>query len=256
MRRRLLPLAVVSMLFVLRAGNADCQFSQKAKLNARGGAAGDNFGFSLALSANGGTSLVGAYEKNAQRGSAYVFTRSGPEWKEQQELAAPESPEPEAFGWSVALSGDGGTALIGAMGKDKKRGAAYVFTRAGAAWTRGQELKASDGTAGDNFAFSVALSADGSTALIGAPAANSFLGRAYIFKRIGSTWVQKQELTNPDGSANEEFASSVALSADGGTVLVGAYEKNAQRGSAYVFTRSGSEWKEQQELAAPESPEP
>ncbi len=260
MLRRFFPPAAafwaVLMLFVLRAGHADCLFLQKSKLNAAKVAPGDNFGFSLSISANGRAAVVGAYEKNGQHGAAYVFTRGGTAWQERLELMPPAGNEQDAFGWSVALSGNGGTAIIGAIGKDAKAGAAYVFTRTGASWKLHQELMASDRAAGDNFAFSLALSADGDTAIIGAPAADSFHGRAYVFERIGPGWVQKQELRNPDASSYDEFASAVAISADGNTALIGAYEKNGQIGSAYVFARSGTAWKMQQELTPPVSDEP
>ena len=256
MLRRIFPLAaVVLMLCAVSVVHADSHFLQKAKLSAIGGSSGDNFGYSLALSANGRTALVGAYEKGNQHGAAYVFTRAGSAWKEQHELASQDGTEQEAFGWSVALSGDGGTALIGAIGKHTKMGSAYVFTRTGSTWKK-RDLAPSDGAPGDNFAFTVAMSGDGRTALIGAPGADAFRGRAYMFERIGSAWVQKQELTNPDGLPYEGFASSVALSADGRTALIGAYEKYGQTGSAYVFARSGTVWKKQQELTPPVNDEP
>ncbi len=260
MRRGLFSRAAAIFLFlalpVLHAANANCQFLQKAKLNASGGAPGANFGFSLAVSANGRISIIGAYEKKNQCGAAYVFTRGGTGWKERQELSPLSGNEQEAFGWSVALSGNGGTAIVGAIGKDMKAGAAYVFSRTGTSWKLQRKLKASDGAAGDNFGFSLALSADGGTVIIGAPAADSFHGRAYVFMRTGSRWIQKQELSNPDSSAYDEFASAVAISADGSTALIGAYEKNGQIGSVYVFRRSKTAWKEQQELTPPVSDEP
>ena len=109
------------------------------------------------------------------------------------------------------------------------QGAVYVFTRSGSTWSQQQELTASDGAANDHFGYSVALSADGNTALIGAydkTIGNNYeQGVAYVFTRSGSTWSQQQELTASDGAAKMHFGYSVALSADGNTALIGAYEK-------------------------------
>jgi hypothetical protein len=154
----------------------------------------------------------------------------------------------------VALSADGNTVLIGTVNKNSFQGAAYVFTRSGSTWSQQRELTASDGTTGDAFGTSVALSADGNTALIGAAGKNSSQGAAYVFTRSGSTWSQQRELTASDGTTGDAFGTSVALSADGNTALIGAYfknyYKNSFQGTSYVFTRSGSAWSGGQELSA------
>ncbi|MBU6413629.1 MAG: FG-GAP repeat protein [Planctomycetes bacterium] len=104
----------------------------QAQLTATGGAAGDNFGVSVALA--GDTALVGAYldsvGANSQQGSAYVFTRSGTTWTQQAQLTASGGAANDQFGFAVALSGD--TALLGAyrddVGANPDQGSAW-FTR-------------------------------------------------------------------------------------------------------------------------------
>jgi hypothetical protein len=82
----------------------------------------------------------------------------------------------------VALSGNGTTALIGADLYDNGAGAAYVFQGSWGNWTQVQGLMASDYASYDEFGFSVALSGDGSTALVGAPEYDAqSTGAAYIF---------------------------------------------------------------------------
>jgi FG-GAP repeat len=108
------------------------------------------------------------------------------------------------------------------------------------------ELTASDATANDRFGWSVAI--QGTTALVGAPSKNSNAGAAYVFVRSGSTWTQMAELTASDGSANDGFGGSLALS--GSTLIVGATGKNSNAGAVYVFTGSGSTWTQAAELAA------
>jgi hypothetical protein len=227
-----------------RSGSA---WSQLQKLAASDGAIDDEFGWSMALSADGGTALIGAPFKNSQ-GVVYVFTRSGSTWLQLQELTAPVGAT--SFGWSVALSADGSTALIGAPSNTSQTDA-YVFTLSGSTWSQQQVLEASVIVANYNFGLSVALSADGSTALIGAASTvgNPFSGAAYVFTRSGTTWSLLQELTASDAAAGDVFGASVALSADGDTALIGAPFKNSQ-GVAYVFTLSGSTWSQLQELTA------
>jgi hypothetical protein len=238
-----------------RSGTA---WTQQAKLTASDGATGDSFGYSVALSAD--TALVGAYYDdvgaNTDQGSAYVFTRSGTTWSEQQKLTASDGAAGDYFGHSVALSGD--TALVGAhlddVGARADQGSAYVFTRSGTTWSQQQKLNASDGIDYDYFGYSVALSGD--TALVGAylddVGGNGNQGSAYVFTRSGTTWSQQQKLNASDGAANDYFGVSVALSGD--TALVGAYlddvGANTNQGSAYVFTRSGTTWSQQEQLTA------
>ena len=151
-----------------------------------------------------------------------------------------------SFGYSVSLSADGNTALIGAygatVGANAYQGAAYVFVISGGTWSQQQKLTASDGAAGDYFGCSVSLSGDGNTALIGANAAtvgaNTYQGAAYVFVISGGTWSQQQKLTASDGAAYDQFGCSVSLSADGNTALIGAWATvgaNAYQGAAYVF---------------------
>jgi hypothetical protein len=223
------------------------------KLTASDGAASDQFGSSVALS--GDTALVGAYYDdvgaNANQGSAYVFTRTGTTWSQQQQLTASDGAANDYFGSSVALSGD--TALVGASYDAVGQGSAYVFTRTGTTWSQQQKLTASDGAADDYFG-TVALSGD--TALVGAPhddvGANGNQGSAYVFTRSDTTWSQKQKLTASDGAAENYFGYSVGLSGD--TALVGAYGDDVGakglQGSAYVFTRTGTTWSQQGQLTA------
>jgi len=61
---------------------------------------------------------------NTSQGAAYVYTLAGGTWSQAAELTASDSAMTDnAFGKSVALSGDGATALVGAY----VSGAAYFF---------------------------------------------------------------------------------------------------------------------------------
>jgi hypothetical protein len=213
-------------------------WSQQAELAASDGNEGDAFGNSVALARDGLNASVGAIGRNAATGAAYVFVRSGASWSQQARLTASDGNSGDGFGLSVALSGDGGTALIGAESHNNNTGAAYVFARSGATWNQQAELTASDGAPNDYFGPSVTLSEDGGTALVGAAGHNSLTGTAYAFVRSGTTWSQQTELTARDAAQYDGFGTSVALSADGSTALVGAPGRNTATGATYVFAAS------------------
>jgi hypothetical protein len=218
-------------------------------------------GLSVALSADGDTALIGgpvagSHPGATPRGGAWVFTRSGGAWTEQAVIYDPSGVPPgfiENFGFSVALSADGSTALIGDPLYGNRRGAAWVFTRSGGVWTQQGMITPSNVGAIGSFGLSVALSANGSTALIGAPENNGFgFGTAWVFTRSGATWTQQGEELNPSLESIEgRFGSSVALSADGGTALVGGISSNNLKGAAWVFARSGGTWTQQGEPLNP-----
>jgi hypothetical protein len=230
-------------------------WSFQQKLAASDAAAVDRFGHSVAVS--GDTLVVGAYaddDGGSASGSAYVFTRSGSTWSEQQKLVASDAATNDIFGWSVAADGD--TVLIGAYGNDdagSSSGSAYVFTRNGSVWSEQQKLVASDAAIGDEFGRNVSLLGD--TAVIGAPrdnGAETQSGAAYVFTRSASVWSEEQTLVASDPIEDHRFGWSVSVSGD--TALIGAYRDNngfvLAAGAAYVFRRGSSGWSEEQKLVA------
>jgi hypothetical protein len=227
----------------VRSGTA---WSQEVKRTAPDGAAGDEFGYSVALWAADSESwtVVGAPGKNANTGVVYVFTAYAPGCPCTTNLTASDAAANDRFGSSVALSGV--TAVIGAPGKNSNSGAAYMFGGYGSTWSQQAELTASDAAANDHFGSSVAVS--GSTAVVGAPGKNSNTGAAYVFYPSGSTWSQQAELTASDGAANDHFGVSVAVV--GSTAVVGASSKSSSTGAGYVFVRSGTAWAQQAKLVA------
>ena len=208
------------------------------KLTPSGAVGPSQFGWSVALSWDGSTAVIGAPADDGFAGAAYVFARSGSTWTQlgSKLTATGEVVRPRSFGDSVALSGDGATALIGAHGDHGSVGAAWVFARSGRTWTQqGLKLDCESGRASPAiFGISVALSSDGTTALIGAPLDDGSVGTAWVFARSGSGWTQQgSKLTAPDESSVGQglFGWSVALvcstaarrsSAETGTTTGGA----------------------------------
>ena len=267
---------VAAVLMVLPAG-AQAAFSGPGeKLTATGEVGKGDFGNSVAVSADGNTALVGGWFNSNNDGAVWVFTRSGSGWTQQAEIIGPPfslfgrglalSPDgstaligaprdsaafiytrsgsnwtptasftgPEQFGYSVALSGK--TALIGAW----RANSVSVLTEESGVWkeqinpTTKQPVRL---TGAGEFGVSVALS--GNLALIGAPDANGGIGAASLYSGPGPTWTEVKKLT---GAAFGGFGTSVALSQDASTALVGAccesslYHDNRGVGSAWEFT--------------------
>ena len=212
-------------------------WSQQAYVKPSNIDAGDMFGYSVALSADGNTLAVGSFDEdgsgrgvnppsnnqNAGSGAVYVFSRAMSSWS-QQVYIKPSNGEPQdSFGVHVALSDDGATLLAGSLDEDCRAtgvnpqgcdndwdddlsmGAAYVFVRAGSTWTQQAFLKPSNTGANDWFGARVALSGDGNTAAIAAP-----------FEDGGVKGV--------NGRQGDESAG--------------------QAGAVYMFTRAGTTWQQ------------
>jgi hypothetical protein len=287
------PSAGAAYVFVRVGGT----WVQQAYLKASNTRLLSAFGSSVAIS--GDTIVVGAYgEDNDGRGvntvqdnfglsdsgAAYVFVRTGTVWKQQAYLKASNSDALDAFGWSVAISGD--TIVVGAYNEASSAtgvngnqannsasasGAAYVFARNGTNWTQQAYLKASNTETNDNFGYTVAIS--GNTIVVGALYEDSSAtgvngnqsgnigtnsGAAYVFVRNGTNWTQQAYLKSSNAGVDDRFGISVGVSGD--TTIVGAHREDSSAtgangnqvsnaaldsGAAYIFVRNGTSWTQQ-----------
>jgi hypothetical protein len=219
---------------------------QGEKLVAAGESGEGGFGSSVALSADGNTALIGAPYDSRDAGAAWVFTRSGSTWTQGNKLTGAGEVGEGDFGYAVALSADGSTALAGGP-FDGKPGAAWAFARGQTGWVaQGAKLTGGGERGEGEFGASVALSEHGDTALIGGPFDNK-VGAAWAFARSGSTWSQQAELTGTGESGEGAFGASVSLSGDGNTGLVGGPHDGAFKGAAWPFSRTGTTWAQQGE---------
>jgi hypothetical protein len=245
----------------VRSGNT---WSQQAYLKASNTGAGDQFGFSVAIS--GETIVVGAVGEDSNAtgvngdqsnnsatdsGAAYVFVRSGSTWSQQAYLKASNTEAGDQFGASVAISGE--TIVVGALGEDSNArgvngnqsnnstafaGAAYVFVRSGSTWSQQAYLKASNTDLASQFGHSIGIS--GEMIVIGAPGESSNAtgingnqsdisaidaGAAYVFVRSDGTWSQQLYLKASNTEERDRFGFAVAIS--GETILVGARDEDS-----------------------------
>ena len=235
-----------------RSGGVWSQQGAKLVANDSFGAAFD--GVSVAIAADGNTAILGGPRDNNNVGAAWVFTRVGELWVQQgAKLAAGNGAVVQ--GISVAISGDGNTAIVGGFIVNSiagtSAGAAWVYTRSGAVWKQqGRTLAGPSSTGAANLAISVAISGDGNTAIVGgfADVQGAALGggAAWVYTRNGNAWTQQgSELVGTGAAGAAGQGESVAISGDGNTAVVGGYRDDSQAGAAWIFTRTGGVWSQQ-----------
>ena len=150
-------------------------------------------------------------------------------------------------GHSVALSADGSTAIGGGYGDNAGAGAAWVFTRTDGVWSQQGNKLVGTGAVGSALqGYSVALSADGNTAIVGGYNDNGYTGAAWVFTRTNGVWSQQgNKLVGTGAVGIAQQGYSVALSADGNTAIVGGYNDNDYTGAAWVFVQNSVGFGEQ-----------
>jgi FG-GAP repeat protein len=275
-------------------------------------------GHAVALSGDGNTLAVGApYESSNAKGvngnqndtslysagAVYVFVQRNNTWTQQAYIKASNPGQSDKFGFMLSLSQDGSTLAVSAPGEGSaakgingdqnddsipEAGAVYVFSRTGTSWSQQAYIKASNTgepgvgdqfADGDRFGFSLSISADGNTLVVGAIAEDSGAkgingdqndnsqpnsGAAYVFVRSGTNWSQQAYVKASNTDTADLFGYSVGLSADGNTLAVSAYDEDSSAreingvqdrgrrgtGAIYVFSRTGTSWMQQAYLKA------
>jgi len=238
-----------------RVGNS---FNQVGIIVGSNTGSSDEFGKSVATSADGKTIVVGAPIDEttvSDTGLVYVFDRSGNSFNQVGILNGSNAVTGgEKFGCSVATSVDGRSIIVGAKNDGfptaLNTGLVYVFDRNGNSFDQVGILTGSNSTSGDEFGSSVATSADGKTIVVGVLqdefGSNASSGIAYVYDRNGNSFNQVGILTGLYATnTNDNFGNSVAISADGKTIVVGSLNDEppgplANSGIVYVFKRIGN----------------
>ena len=236
-----------SYVYYRNEGGTD-NWGQVKKIIGRGGAAGDEFGYSVSIS--GGTMVVGAHlddwGANTDSGSAYIFNRdesSADEWIRAKKINHALLDD-DYFGCSVSISDD--TVVAGAKGYLNDLGRAFIFYRDQGGpdnWGELKHVSPDEGFGAGYFGCSVSISDD--TLVVGAYGDNyngNNAGSAYVFDRNeggSDNWGRVKLIRPSDGDVYDHFGYTVAISGD--TAVVGAYmdgENGTYSGSAYIFDRN------------------
>ena len=206
-------------------------------------------------SANSSTS---SYKGGTNSGSVHIFIHGEEGWVQQAYVKNSNAQQGDAFGASIALSTDGNTMVVGAIGEDSQaKGVNGNQADNSCVYPDRDRLYVLDLTCKDAFYESYGLNN----------------GAAYVFTRSGAEWTQEAYLKPASTFFSTLFGASVDLSGDGNTLAVGAkgdtsiiintddpenIDKNLVQeaaklvgtGSTYVFTRSGTNWTQEAYLQA------
>lgn len=242
--------------FVFRAEGGE--WRQQARFTADEEDHGALFGHSVALNHDGSVGLVGCptggRTDDAVPGNVYVVAETDGGWDTETKLTSAVGKHGERFGTAVALAGDGETALVTSNHlteeEQKYEGWAQILTKDGESWTHSDRFTADDREDDDMFGLKADLSADGSTALVGAPEDDNEIGEhagaGYVFSRSGEGWAQQAKLVPDGASGYSNIGDPVALSADGTEAFLGDWRFDHPTGdgsgAVHVFGVDGSTW--------------
>jgi hypothetical protein len=210
------------------------------------GSGGEQFGSSVAMTGDGQSVTIGAPDWTSSEGQVLVYTKVGSAWPIQPTDTYTGSGT-EQLGYSVSSSADGQTIGAGDPGAGSNAGAANIYGTPVPGYQSAPSWAVTGATSNDNLGDSVAISADGHTAVVGAPGvtgsdSNAQGGEVLIFKQQSNgAWLTTPTKTY-SGSGSEYLGASVAVSADGQTVVAGADQAGSNNGDAFIYAQSGGSW--------------
>lgn len=249
-------------------GPAEAQWRQVGMLGNSFRRGGDVFGWALDVDEAGETVLVSAKGRRANNGEVYSY-RCGvgcTACEIVQRIAPPDVTDATGprgirirnnFGVSLVVNAKGDVMAVGSTGFQEERGAVYVYSRedVGGNWTLAQRLESPNAEKFGFFGFKLAMDAEGTKLLIGADGERDYRGAAYLFSRKTGKdgqvrFEHLQQLTAGKRHVEDNFGGSVALSADGKAIVVGAPGVNKGNGKdhgvMYMFEevkgRRNSKW--------------
>lgn len=237
-------------------------WTQQARITPNGTMPDTKFGYSVSLSTDGNTALIlNAPDLQGVQNVAavYVFTREVTLWTQQAALTPGEMGLDEHFANAISLSGDGNSAAVTSFSHSPSPSTygVHVFVRTDTVWTYQTTLTVNYIDPDNTYIRAISLDETGSTLVIGSEwqtvGQTQSQGAAYVFRRDGDDWTQQAALISGESEIRQYFGSSVSISSDGDTILIGAYGDSEligepwdppmqNIGAAYVFTRSGTNW--------------
>ena len=226
--------------------------TETLKLTAPNANPGARFGISCAF--RDSDLLVSSYYEDGaipKTGAVYVYKKPTNGWKNLTDSAQKITPPPynaKNARLGHYLDMDWPYAVATAYGHSNHKGIAYVYYNNGAGWSQIAELKASDGEFGDSFGIIPCIKDD--MIVVGAFYDDNEKGSAYVFKKPATGWTDMTEtakLTASDGESGDRFGRAVDIYNN--TVIIGAYHDDDETGSAYIFEKPTTGWKDNTETA-------
>lgn len=229
---------------------ASAQFTQEAKVIAPDRESRAEYGTSTDI--RGNYAIAGSPRHNIAAGAVYIYQKNNNgDWQYLQTLVADDAFEMAEYGGAVKMTEDYIVVASGRadVGSEIRAGALYVYNKNGNSWDFNTKLIASDYSGDDKLGMNnTTIDAEGQTIVSGAPGANGWVGRVYVFERSGGIWNEVQKIENP-ANTNDTFGIAVAISGD--IMVVGANESNGLKGSAYIYNKDASGlWVMQQQIIA------
>jgi hypothetical protein len=214
---------------------------------------GDGFGGAVSMTADGRTIAVGApLEPDAsgnRLGAVHVYTRSGDAWMETAELGPENTTNYGSFGCSTAISDDGSTLVVGALGTSTDsvliHGAVFIYARDGDQWNYVQKITPTGNIYGFLFGAAVTINGDGRVIAVGAKYEGG--GTVYVYEKGDDAWGLAARFQAVDTQPNDRFGEVLAMDDAGTTLVIGAPDTWANppelgRGAAYFYTNQGAGW--------------
>jgi hypothetical protein len=234
----------------------DGTWTEKQKLTADDGAAGDGFGRSVSISGNRAIVSAEFHEESGDndQGAAYIFLRTDGTWSQEEKLRASDGSNSDYFGKSVSINNQ--RAIVGACSDDVdgiyNSGSAYIFELVGNDWDQKAKLAYGDPEEAALFGWSVSIS--GHLAIVGAPcddACGLNSGVIAFFKLENGDWDQAGAYCGPDTGEHDLYGRSVSISGDRAIVGALCHDGNGwNSGAAYIFERVGTTGIHQWKVAA------
>ena len=202
-------------------------------------------GFGNALLISGDRIFVGEPDNLYRPGTVYIFHQADGEWVQEATITAMDAEMNDGFGGSLAVEGN--MLVVGSSGKDGEAGSAHVFEHTEDGWMHQAALTGDDAGPDDAFGGTVGLS--GGAVFVGAPAADSSAGAAYVFEQDDNgMWMQVARLQGSEVKKGGRFGTAIAAAE--GHAFVGAHGGDDASGGVYLFEQDASsgEWTESQLL--------
>lgn len=206
--------------------------------------------FSIDMDAT--TLVAGARpDSTTTSGKAYIYALEGGQWVYKKRL---DDPLAGSNYYGIAVAVDAGTLAVGANTTNNSKGVVHLYTGSGSSWNLQTTMQPPITVSGTMY-FGNGIDIRGNVMVVGAPSADMgagiFSGALFTYFKSGNNWIwNNQTLVGSNLMAQSHFGERMCLSEDGQSLVVGAFGQPSMqvKGAAYVYTRIGDTWGNEQQL--------